>query len=208
MNPRRRAMTDPSESASKVLVAGLFLALAWRFGSDFVETYRPTDLLLLVGAALVVILTCLRRSARMVDRRVAVRIVTFQSLLLPLLVVPAQNTALLTEAAATSLTALGLAIVVGGKISLGRSFGTLPANRGVMEGGLYRIVRHPIYLGYIVTHIPFLAAHPSVWNLAVLTAGDAALVVRALYEEKTLGRDPQYVRYCQSVKWRLVPGIC
>lgn len=136
MNTRRCAIIDPSESASKVLVAGLFLALAWRFGADFVETYRPTDLLLLVGAALVVILTCLRRSARMVDRRFAVRMITFQSLLLPLLVVPAQNGALLTEEAAASLTALGLAIVVGGKISLGRSFGTLPANRGVMEGGL------------------------------------------------------------------------
>ena len=208
MNGRKLALTDPSEFASKVLVAGLFMALTWRFGSDFVETFRATDLLLLVGAALVVILTCLRRSARMVDRRFAVRIVTFQSLLLPLLVVPAQNTGLLTEAAAVPLTALGLAIVVGGKISLGRSFGTLPANRGVMQGGLYRIVRHPIYLGYIVTHIPLLAAHPSIWNLAVLIAGDAALVVRALYEEETLGRDPQYVRYCQSVKWRLVPGIC
>lgn len=208
MNTRMRVMTDPSESASKVLVAALFLALAWRFGSDFVETYRSTDLLLLVGAALVVILTCLRRSARMVDRRFAVRLVTFQSLLLPLLVVPAQNTALLTEATAASLTALGLAIVVGGKISLGRSFGTLPANRGVMKGGLYRIVRHPIYLGYIVTHIPFLAAHPSAWNLAVLFAGDCALILRAMYEEQTLGRDPQYVRYCETVKWRLVPGIC
>lgn len=208
MNTRTGAITDPSESASKVLVAALFLALAWRFGSDFVETHRSTDLLLLVGATLVVILTCLRRSARVVDRRVAVRIVTLQSLLLPLLVVPAQNTALVPEAAAASLTALGLAIVVGGKLSLGRSFGMLPANRGVIQGGLYRIVRHPIYLGYIVTHIPFLAAHPSVWNLVVLVAGDAALVVRALYEEETLGRDPQYLRYCQSVKWRLVPGIC
>ncbi len=97
---------------------------------------------------------------------------------------------------------------MGGKISLGYSFGLLPANRGVMERGLYRIVRHPIYLGYLLTHIPFLAAHPSGWNAAVLLVGDAALIVRALYEEKTLGRDPQYVRYCQTVKWRLVPGIC
>ena len=63
-----------------------------------------------------------------------------------------------------------------------------------MERGLYRIVRHPIYLGYLLTHIPFLAAHPSGWNVAVLVAGDAALIVRALYEEQTLGRDPQYVR--------------
>ena len=106
------------------------------------------------------------------------------------------------------LLGIGLMVVVGGKISLGYSFGLLPANRGVMERGLYRIVRHPIYLGYLLTHIPFLAAHPSGWNAAVLLVGDAALIVRALYEEQTLGRDPQYVQYCQTVKWRIVPGIC
>ena len=84
----------------------------------------------------------------------------------------------------------------------------LPANRGVMVRGLYRIVRHPIYLGYLLTHAPFLAAHPSGWNLAVLLIGDIALIVRALYEEETLGQDPQYVQYCRTVRWRLVPGIC
>jgi len=197
-----------SDMSSRVLVAALFFALAWRLGSDFVETQRPTDLLMLVGEALVVVLTCLRRPAQFVDRRTVVRIVTAVSLLSPLLVGPAESQALLSEAAAASLAGLGLAIVVGGKISLGWSFGLLPANRGVMERGLYRVVRHPIYLGYLLTHIPFLAAHPSGWNAAVLLAGDSALIIRALYEEQTLGRDPKYVRYCQTVKWRIVPGVC
>ena len=104
----------------------------------------------------------------------------------------------MSEAVATAIAALGLAVVVGGKMSLGTSFGLLPANRGVMVGGLYRFVRHPIYMGYLLTHIPFLAAHPSGWNLIVLAVGDAALIVRALFEEQTLCRDPQYVRYCES----------
>jgi hypothetical protein len=38
--------------------------------------------------------------------------------------------------------------------------------------------------------------------------GDVALIVRAFYEEKTLARDPKYVRYCETVRWRLLPGIC
>jgi protein-S-isoprenylcysteine O-methyltransferase Ste14 len=197
-----------SDTSSRVLVSGLFLALAWRLGNDFVETQRPTDLLMLVGEALVVVLTCLRRPTQIIDRRLVVRLVTSVSLLSPLLVGPTDNQALLSEMAAASLACLGLGIVVGGKLSLGWSFGLLPANRGVMERGLYRIVRHPIYLGYLMTHIPFLAAHPSGWNAAVLLVGDAALIVRALYEEETLGRDPQYVRYCRTVKWRLMPGVC
>jgi protein-S-isoprenylcysteine O-methyltransferase Ste14 len=196
------------ENGSRILVGALFFALAWRLLGDFMVTSRATDLLLLVGEALVVVLTCLRRPASVVDRRPMVRLVTAVSMTSPLLSRPAQIAPILPEAAAAMLLGIGLLVVVGGKISLGYSFGLLPANRGVMERGLYRIVRHPIYLGYLLTHIPFLAAHPSGWNAAVLLAGDAALVVRALYEEQMLGRDPQYVRYCQAVRWRLVPGLC
>lgn len=203
-----RILGGSSEMLSKVLVGGLFLALALRLGSDFVETRRPTDLLLLVGEALVVVLTCLRRPAQVVDRRLLVRFVTTLSLVSPLMLRPSQSAAILSEAVAALMVAFGLIIVVGGKLSLGYSFGLLPANRGVIVRGLYRVVRHPIYLGYLLTHIPFLLAHPSGWNLAVLVAGDTALIARAFYEEQTLKRDPDYVRYCETVKWRLVPGVC
>ena len=196
------------ENWSRILVGALFFALAWRLLGDFLETSRTTDLLLLVGEALVVVLTCLRRPASVVDRRPFVRLVTAGSMTLPLLSQPAQTAPIIPETVAALLLSVGLLVVVGGKMSLGYSFGLLPANRGVMERGLYRIVRHPIYLGYLLTHIPFLAAHPSAWNAAVLLVGDAALIVRAFYEEQTLGRDPQYVRYCRDVRWRLVPGIC
>jgi protein-S-isoprenylcysteine O-methyltransferase Ste14 len=208
MSSGRSGLTDRGESSSKALTAGLFLALAWRLGQDFVETQRPTDLLLLVGVALVVVLTCLRRPAQSVDRRMLVRGVTGVSLLLPMMVRPSTGAGMISEAAAASLAAFGLSIVVAGKISLGWSFGMLPANRGVTDRGLYRVVRHPIYLGYILTHATFLAAHPSPWNFLVLLIGDAALIVRTNYEEETLVKDPQYVEYCRSVKWRLMPGIC
>jgi protein-S-isoprenylcysteine O-methyltransferase Ste14 len=167
-----------------------------------------TDLLLLIGEVLVIVFTCVRRPAITVDRRPMVRVVTLLSMMTPLLLRPSRNAAIVPEAYATILVGLGLIVVVAGKISLGCSFGLLPANRGVMERGLYRVVRHPIYLGYLLTHVPFLAAHPSTWNVLLIVVGDSLLFVRALYEEQTLGRDPQYVRYCQHVKWRLVPGVC
>ena len=47
-----------------------------------------------------------------------------------------------------------------GKITLGRSFGVVPANRGVVVGGPYNFVRHPIYTGYLITHVAFLVANP------------------------------------------------
>lgn len=154
------------------------------------------------------ILTCIRRTATAVDRRAVVRLVTAASMLSPLLVRQGPVGSLAVETAAAAVIGVGLLVVIGGKLSLGYSFGLLPANRGVMERGLYRIIRHPIYLGYLITHIPFLAAHPTAWNAVVLVAGDASLVARAFYEEQMLSQDAQYVRYCRSVKWRLVPGVC
>ena len=65
----------------------------------------------------------------------------------------------------------------------------MPVNRGIVCRGVYRVMRHPIYAGYLVTHAAFLAAHPTGWNLLlVLLASDTALLVRATYEERTLMR--------------------
>jgi protein-S-isoprenylcysteine O-methyltransferase Ste14 len=197
-----------ADLCSRIGVAGLFLMLSWQLGGDFVRSGRPTDLLLLVGEALVVILTCFRRRARVVDHRAMARIVTLASMASPLLLRPYAGAGVISETVAVLIGAVGLTIVIGGKISLGYSFGLLPANRGVMDRGLYRIVRHPIYLGYLITHLPFLAAHPSGWNLFVILIGDTALVIRAFYEEQTLSLDPKYRRYREDVKWRLLPGVC
>jgi protein-S-isoprenylcysteine O-methyltransferase Ste14 len=46
----------------------------------------------------------------------------------------------------------------------------MPANRGVVSSGLYRLVRHPIYMGYLITHAGFLLANPTVWNIGMLLA--------------------------------------
>ncbi len=98
-------------------------------------------------------------------------------------------------------------MVIGGKISLGRSFGLIPANRGIVSSGLYRLVRHPIYLGYLVTHIAFVLANPTAWNIALLVTADVALLARAVCEERTLARDQSYRAYQTRVRWRVVPGL-
>jgi protein-S-isoprenylcysteine O-methyltransferase Ste14 len=83
----------------------------------------------------------------------------------------------------------------------------MPANRGIVSTGLYRVVRHPIYLGYLITHIGFVAANPTSWNAVTLIGADLALMWRAVCEEQTLGQDPAYRVYLQGVRWRVLPGI-
>lgn len=102
---------------------------------------------------------------------------------------------------------VGLVFVISGKLSLGRSLGFLPANRGIVGSGVYRVVRHPMYLGYLVIHVAFLLGHPSPWNVVVLVAADLALLVRVGLEERTLSPDPAYQCYKAAVRWRFVPGV-
>jgi len=105
------------------------------------------------------------------------------------------------------VSGIGLLLVVTGKIALGRSFGVVPANRGVVVRGPYALVRHPIYTGYLITHAAFVAANPSSWNIWLILIADAALILRALMEERVLRTDTAYQHYCRRVGWHLVPGV-
>ncbi len=102
---------------------------------------------------------------------------------------------------------LGTAIALAAKLSLRRSFGLVPANRGVKSGGAYRFVRHPMYTGYVINHIGFLLLFFSAWNLAVYLTCWILLYLRVIEEERFLMGDPQYVDYAKSVKSRVIPGL-
>lgn len=192
---------------ARAVVVCLFSMMAIRFGTDFLKTGRVTGLLLLVSEMLVVVLTMMRRSAATMDRSMRARVLTGVSMLGPSFLKPASVIALMPQLATVAISAVGLGIVIAGKVTLGRSFGLMPANRGIVSSGVYRLVRHPIYMGYLITHAAYIAAMPSAWNIAALVAADVALLARAVCEEQTLARDPRYREYQQTVRWRVCPGL-
>jgi protein-S-isoprenylcysteine O-methyltransferase Ste14 len=89
-------------------------------------------------------------------------------------------------------------------ISLGRSFGIAPADRGLRTTGLYAWVRHPLYAMEICYFAGYLVANPSWRNLAILTADTALQLFRALREERIL---KDYASYAGRVRWRLLPLV-
>jgi protein-S-isoprenylcysteine O-methyltransferase Ste14 len=109
--------------------------------------------------------------------------------------------------AAQLAQALGTAFGVAGVLSLNRSVGLLPANRGVRSAGAYRLVRHPLYASYLVTHLGYVGSNPSAWNVAVLAGALVAQLVRIRGEERLLSHDPEYVAYSARTRWRLVPFV-
>jgi protein-S-isoprenylcysteine O-methyltransferase Ste14 len=193
---------------ARACIGVLFSLLSINLLTQFLQTGRVTGLLLLASESLVVVLTIVRRRARLVDRSIAAGVVTILSVAGPPLVRASDATLPLAPDELTAIvSACGLALVIVGKMTLGRSFGVAPANRGVVVAGPYSFVRHPIYTGYLVAHAGFLIANPSPWNIAVILVADAALILRALLEERVLSHDVVYQGYCRRVGWHLVPGV-
>ncbi len=114
---------------------------------------------------------------------------------------------LVPEWFAAGVQVVGMAIQIYAKWSLRRSFGLLPANRGVVIRGPYRYIRHPMYLGYFLTDIGFLLANFGIRNVFIVVVQWTLQVARILREESLLSRDEAYRGYRSRVRYRLIRGV-
>jgi protein-S-isoprenylcysteine O-methyltransferase Ste14 len=101
----------------------------------------------------------------------------------------------------------GFAMAIIALLSLSRSFGLLPAYRGIKSSGLYSVVRHPLYTAYVISFIGYLINNPSVANAAVIAFGTAFLVMRIHCEEALLLEYDDYSHYASRTRWRLIPAV-
>ncbi|NJD54951.1 MAG: isoprenylcysteine carboxyl methyltransferase, partial [Nitrospirae bacterium] len=105
---------------------------------------------------------------------------------------------LVTFAACLSLASL---------LSLGSRFGVFPALRGLVTRGPYRLVRHPMYLAYVIADIGYNLQEWNFGTVLLVMAGWASLLYRIRTEERILSHDARWSAYAVSVRCRLIPGI-
>jgi protein-S-isoprenylcysteine O-methyltransferase Ste14 len=91
--------------------------------------------------------------------------------------------------------------------TLGRSFGILIALRRVQTGGIYGIVRHPMYAADILLRIGYIVGHFNWLTSTLFVLSSACYVYRAFLEERFLSRTPEYQDYMRRVKYRFVPFV-
>ena len=78
----------------------------------------------------------------------------------------------------------------------------------VITTGPYSIIRHPMYLGFLVMYQLTPITLGSWWAMPVFSLIIPLLVWRIYNEEKVLLRDlPGYYEYCQKRRYRLLPLI-
>jgi protein-S-isoprenylcysteine O-methyltransferase Ste14 len=163
--------------------------------------------LLVISESLGVFLILARRSCSTVSTRPLDWAFSFMAVNAPLLVTPAAASTFFPSQIATALMFAGMLMQISAKASLWRSYGIVPANRGVKTGGPYGFVRHPMYAGYTLTHIGFLLGFPSLQNLLLYLTTFFIEVARLLREELILNHDPVYRDYSARVRYRLIPGL-
>jgi protein-S-isoprenylcysteine O-methyltransferase Ste14 len=111
---------------------------------------------------------------------------------------PAAGLVLVTLAASLSLVSL---------FTIGRFFGVRPALRDLVTSGPYRLVRHPIYLSYVVGDIGYNLQEWNSVTLLLVLVGWASLVYRIQAEERLLSQHAEWPAYVALVRYRLFPGL-
>jgi protein-S-isoprenylcysteine O-methyltransferase Ste14 len=78
----------------------------------------------------------------------------------------------------------------------------------VAVGGPYRYVRHPGYVGFIVSALAMPLALGSLWALIPAAMTLCLFVIRTALEDKTLQEELDgYREYAAQVRYRLLPGV-
>jgi protein-S-isoprenylcysteine O-methyltransferase Ste14 len=85
---------------------------------------------------------------------------------------------------------------------------TVEKGQKVASGGVYKFVRHPMYVGTLIMMVGIPLALGSYWGLLFVIPGVLVLVFRILDEEALLTQElPGYREYAQRVRYRLVPNV-
>lgn len=149
----------------------------------------------------------LRREGHRVSESIRDRLITLLCVLLSFSLRPAAGASVLSPALGTGLMTLSLVLVFAAYLSLGRSFGLIPADRGVKIGGLYHWVRHPLYGAEMSFFGLFLLMNLTVFNALLVMGVYLSLHLRARAEERFLSLNGAYRDYCLRVKRRYVPFL-
>jgi protein-S-isoprenylcysteine O-methyltransferase Ste14 len=173
----------------------------------YLESHRLIGVAFFVEQMWVVVAYLIRRPARTVSRRLGDWLLAFGGTFAGVLFRPVGAHPQWGLTAGLAVQLLGLAVCVTSFLALGRSFGFVAADRGLVRRGPYAIVRHPIYASYVLLQFGYVLQSISLRNALVMLVASGCNVGRAVAEDRVLASNHDYDAYRRQVRWRLFPGI-
>jgi protein-S-isoprenylcysteine O-methyltransferase Ste14 len=172
------------------------------------ETRSLISFLLIAQSGIAGILLVFRR--RQEHRQVPryVDLLAWLSAALPLLMRASSAISLLNMVVVFGMIIPGLALVLLALVTMGPVFGISPAHRGLVMRGPYRMMRHPMYAGELLSFLGTLILSSSLWNAAILIVFLLSVLWRIRWEETILTyHNIMYQTYAEKTRWRLIPLI-
>jgi protein-S-isoprenylcysteine O-methyltransferase Ste14 len=165
------------------------------------------SIMVVMSELFVLIFILIRRPTDKISINASDWVIAVGATTLPLTIEFSELYPLVTPLLCVLVVITGIFIQIYAKLSLRRSFGLVPANRGIKVEGPYRVIRHPMYAGYFLTHVGLFLIYPSPWNLAIYVSAAFLQIIRILREENLLSTDLIYQNYKSNVQSRLIPGM-
>lgn len=197
--------TGVAQAGLNILLAMLLVVLAVASYQHFSVSHSTASFGILLVNALFLGLFITRPKAKSETPSLPLWLLATTAVALPMLLRPTVTAG--HWSAGYAIQVAGLVMLVGSTLSLNRGFAIVPGNRGVRDGGFYRIVRHPLYVSELTVFLGVVVANPTTANLIIWACECGLQFVRALAEEDFLSADPRYVAYRQRVRYRLIPGL-
>ena len=193
----------------KLLAAGGYSIFFWRVLQELWISPKldPTLIALALGEGITIFIILLAKPSKSYDFTLISAVSTISATFYFLFITLTPGQEILDRRIATIGQTIAITWQIWAKIYLGRSFGLMPANRGIVTSGPYKIVRHPIYFGYFLNHLFLLLGNFSIHNLLIYSGVYFLQGVRIWKEELLLKQDPEYIEYMKKTNYRFIPLI-
>jgi len=191
---------------SNIALALLWGSFLWRHIVSYDDQGQTLILLFILVESILVVIFLFRKKPTDISVKIPDWVAALAGTFAPLLFIP-ENSGLFLPSANTLLVT-GTIIVFLAYLSLNTSLGIVPADRGVKITGLYRIVRHPMYLGYIVLDTGYLLLNASPYNLLIFIIIICAIIWRIRAEEAFLEHaNADYSKLKKQTPFALIPFV-
>ena len=198
---------DFTRRAGSCAAALLWVAACFVHLKAVVAGGGSASILFLLQISIVAWLLIVRRPAKRVDARPWHWLAAVGASFGPFLLQPGGGQISLSPAIGFALQLSGVILSLVALLFLGKSFGIVAADRGLVTSGPYGVVRHPAYAAYLVSELGFLVLNFSAFNVVLLTIVWSFQISRIIAEERVLSGDSAYAEYKSQVPKRLIPAV-
>jgi protein-S-isoprenylcysteine O-methyltransferase Ste14 len=181
-----------------------FAFFVWSQGAALIQTLRISTLIILIKAALDLRFYIRKYTTAFVSTSAYAWLIALGGTLAPLLLRPSDERH--DVRIATAIQIIGLLMQIYLLRTLGDGCENALARRAIKRDGLYRFVRHPLHVSFIISLFGYVLNQTTFYNLFILALAIGFQVLRINEEEHLLRRDEAYQEYAQRTPWRILPG--